>query len=476
MNVTLMHSSSRTGRVVAAVVSLIIIAAVAANLVVSPGSVLLALLITACGGLFLDRAELALWAVLLLTPVESIGAVSMLTIKTVKLVLTALTGCALYWRARNRQVSDGGDPYRWPFRMIMFSGFCSTLLAKSLWTSLSGLASLIIFVLFYRAMRCSGVLFEKREKLLGMVMWSGILASACCIAQLFFGYGGLLGSLEQRTVEAEGFMDTFWPGIERGSAAFNGPSAAGAFLAIAALIALSHAQIFQRSRAKYLAAGSLCILGLLATFSRGALLGLLAGCGFASWTLGFFQKRRWWLVAALALVGLPVMFMADGLRNYLRLGSDLVSTSESRVDAWQATRVILARHPIFGIGFYEFREMAQGIEGISDTPQHPHNGFLKALVEQGPLGGCGYLLYVVTFLRYAGRSVRTSSDSSVRWVNGAIAGAGVSLFTQELFDANLSIGGSSLAILFAAFLSLQVSFRSKTETEPFTVAVDGLPC
>ena len=120
---------------------------------------------------------------------------------------------------------------------------------------------------------------------------------------------------------------------------------------------------------------------------------------------------------------------------------------------------------------------AQGIEVISDTPQHPHNGFLKALVEQGPLGGCGYLLYVVTFLRCAGQAVRTSSDSSVRWVNGTIAGAGVSLFTQELFDANLSIGGSSLAILFAAFLSLQVcSLKGPRPTRLQFRALTELPC
>ena len=34
---------------------------------------------------------------------------------------------------------------------------------------------------------------------------------------------------------------------------------------------------------------------------------------------------------------------------------------------------------------------------------------------------------------------------------------GASLFTQELFDANLTIGGSSIAILFAILLALQAS-------------------
>ena len=42
-------------------------------------------------------------------------------------------------------------------------------------------------------------------------------------------------------------------------------------------------------------------------------------------------------------------------------------------------------------------------------------------------------------------------------MHGAIAGEGASLFTQELFDANLTIGGSSIAILFAILLALQAS-------------------
>ena len=71
--------------------------------------------------------------------------------------------------------------------------------------------------------------------------------------------------------------------IERGSAAFNGPSAAGAFLAIAAAIALTHAQVFQRSRAKYLAAGGMCVLGLLATI-----------CGVDSRPVDADRPTRWW--------------------------------------------------------------------------------------------------------------------------------------------------------------------------------------
>jgi O-antigen ligase len=470
MNSSVLHSQS-TGSVRGTVAALLVVSVLAADLVLHPGSMLLVLVIAASAALVIEHPDLALGAVVFLTPIESFGPLNFVTTKSIKLALTALAGCALYWRYRTRApFNKPGDLYRWPFFLMIFSASCSTLLAKSPWTSMAGLASLFVFLLFYSAVRRSGIGLEKRQTLLTIVMWSGIVASMFCIAQFLLGYSGFLGSPEQRAMEAEGVMDTFWPGIERGSAAFNGPSAAGAFLAIAALIALTHAQIFRQSRIKFLGAACLCVLGLLATFSRGALLGLLAGCGFAFWTMGFLPRRRVWLIGSLAVFVLPALFAAEGARNYLRLGSDLVSVSESRVDAWQATRVILRRHPLFGIGFYEFRGVAQGIEGFSDTPLHPHNGFLKALVEQGPLGGCGYLLYVAAFLRTAYNTGRNTTGKPLRWVHGAIAGAGVSLFTQELFDANLTMGGSSLAILFAAFLGLQVSLHSKVEAEAHALA------
>jgi O-antigen ligase len=134
----------------------------------------------------------------------------------------------------------------------------------------------------------------------------------------------------------------------------------------------------------------------------------------------------------------------------------LVSTSESRFDAWHATLTIIGRNPVAGIGFYEFQELSQGIEGVSETTVHPHNGFLKALVEQGPLAGLAYLLFLAGFLTTAIMALRLPQSSEDKWIFASIGGIGACLFTQELFDAGFTIGGSSVAILFATLLGLQV--------------------
>ena len=449
-------TTSTTGPKLQRLGVLLVVAVSVAVLALHPVSVLLVLAVVAGLVFMFERPDLTIWALVIATPLETFGPVTFLMTKSAKLALASVAAGVLYWNSANRRPGDA-DPYRWPFLLIVTSGFFSTLLARSLLSSLAGLASILIFVLLYQSVRVSGLLVRKGRDVLQAVMWPGVLCSLLCLAQLLFGYDGLLGSPEQRAMQAEGVVDTFWPGIERGSATMNGPSVAGAFCAVAGVIALTRALVFRRSRLRVLGVALLCAAGVLATFSRGALLGMLAGCGFASWVLGFLTKKRLWVIAGVAIPLILISFAAENVRNYLRLGSDLVSVSESRVDAWQATRTILARHPVFGIGFYEFREFAQGIEGVSDTPLHPHNGFLKALVEQGPTGGLGYLLYVASFLKTASRATRRSADESLRWVHGTIAGVGVSLFTQELFDANLTIGGSSIAILFAILLAVQVS-------------------
>ncbi len=447
---------------------LAVLSVAAVNVLLHPGLVLL-LLLGAAGALFIfGHADLGVWLIVPLTPVETLGPLNFALAKPAKLALTVVVTSALFAGSSKYRLTPVKDPYRWPFFLVFVTGFFATLLATSPFTSAVGLASILIFVLYYTAALRSAVLVGKGPQLLRIVLWGGVVSSALCLIQLIQGYNSILASAEQQIMQAEGVVDTNWPTLYRGAAAFNGPSAAGAFLGIATIVALAHAQVFRKWRTGYFLAALACLVGVLATFSRGALLGSLAGFVFSSWAMGFLTRRHLLILGSLAALALPWLFATPGVKAYLRLGTDLVSVSESRVDAWQAAFVILKRHPVFGIGFYEFQGISQGIEGFSDTPLHPHNGFLKALVEQGPLGGCAYLFFLATFLRTARKGLRQAGSADDKWVLGSIAGAGISLFTQELFDANLTLGGSSIAILFATLLGIQVSL-------PATIAAKYIP-
>ncbi len=436
--------------------ALVAVGIAVASVVANPRPLLLLLAVAIGIGWVAGRAEFGVWLIALLTVIETVGPLSFSLTKAAKLGLTAVVVGALLLRTAER-TSSPEDPYRWPLGLLLATAFIATLISASPLSSMLGLASLLAFVLYYTAVRRSRVLLQGGPQLLKTVLWTAIPTAVLCLVQLSQGYKGLLASKEQLSSEAAGELNTIWPGIERASALFNGPSACGAFLGVAAVIAVTHAAVFRKSRFGYAVGSAVCLSGVFATFSRGALLGFFAGVTFSSWSMGFLNRRRMLAVGFSFVAIFATLFGIDEVKAYLRLGSALADVSPSRIDAWQSAVVVIRRFPVFGIGFYQFQDLSRGIAGVVDTAQHPHNGFLKATVEQGPIGGCAYLLFVVIFLRTSRRSLRRASGPEQNWILGSIAGAGAALFTQELFDANLTSGGSSIAILFAAMLGLQTS-------------------
>jgi O-antigen ligase len=391
--------------------------------------------------------------------------------KTCKLGLACLTAAALFFRASDPQACDRDhhragrdcvekDAFRWSWRLFAVSGFFASVMAESPLTSMAGLASLLTYIFLYRAVRRVNFQSARASKVLQTLAASGVLVSGLALAQTFCGYAGQLGSRELQAMEADGLAGTLWPGIERASALFNGPTAAGAFLAIAGVIAAVRAMVCSRRRVLFLFALVACFAGVLATFSRGAILGFFSGTAFAWFALGRGRARQLIFFLLASALAWGALLSDNPVRGYLRIGADLASVSPSRFDVWTAAFAIIRRHPLFGIGFYQFHEMSQGVEGFSNTPAHPHNGILKALVEQGPVGAVAYLLFAAIFVKTAWRGVRSALGREHCWILAASGGAGIALFTQELFDAGLVIGGSSIALLFACLLAMQASLAS----------------
>jgi O-antigen ligase len=432
-----------------------------ASIFCEPFLVLSSVLAAALVFLVFSRPIAGLWLLVALTPIEMIGPVTFHATKACKLGLALVAVAAVFMNTSDCRPA-GEDPYRWRWLLFAASGFFASLVSQSALVSLVGLASLLIYMLLYQAVRRLKIPLSKAARLLQTICVLGVLFSGLALAQTFNGYGGLLGSREQQAMEAEGLVNTLWPGIDRASALFNLPTAAGAFLALAAVIAAAHAMVTSKRRALYLLALIASFAGVLATFSRGAILGCVSGTAFAWFALGRWRARQLMVFLLASVLVLGALFSDNGVRGYLRIGADLASVSPSRFDAWTAAFAIIPRHPLFGIGFYQFQEMSQGLEGFSDTPVHPHNGFLKALVEQGPVGAIAYLLFAAIFIKSSWRSARCAREPEHCWISAAIGGAGVALFTQELFDAGLVVGGSSIALLFASLLAVQSSLISET--------------
>jgi O-antigen ligase len=290
-------------------------------------------------------------------------------------------------------------------------------------------------------------------------------AASLAVTQSLFGYGSGLASNEQQAMARQEAFTTFWPSIQRACASFGSSNAAGAFFSAAGLVALLHALLLSRHRIRYLAMTGLLGLGLAATFSRGAIAGLLIGVLFIASVIGR-SRLRWILAVSLAgLLSLGYIFTPmEQVLGYLRVNDDVLSASVSRVQAWQAAWTMIREHPLSGIGFYGFKQEMLVNEGDPQAPMHPHNGLLKGLVETGIFGGLAYLCYLAVFLRTATSTLRRCvQQPELLWIFSSIAAVGMCFFGQELVDAGLTMGGSSIAILFATLLGLQTSLRNSLD-------------
>ena len=410
-----------------------------------------------------------------LTPLESVANIDFMTLKVLKLAIIGMVGFRLYLAARGKAKEH--DPYRKVICCLVAAAVYCTLLAPSL-RNAQGLSQIVVFWALYWSVRRMRIDEKRSAALLQSLIAVAVFIALVAILQALTGYDGLLGSKQQQLDASQGALATFWPSIERASGTFGSSNAAGAFFAASALAAVLHALLLRRDRMAYLFVTVTAVIALFLTFSRGAILGLLAGLLFAVCILGRARLRWTAGLSALALMLVLVVTMPLAtVLGYLRVDDeDLMSASVSRVRAWNGAFVMIGEHPVSGIGFYGFKEELESLDGSDDAPEHPHNGLLKAVVEEGALGGLAYLFYFAVFLKNSVASVRRfRAHPQLFWILCSIAVIGLSLFAQELVDAGLTMGGSSIAILFSLLLGLQTSLQNSFQNLNGSAGLSELP-
>lgn len=201
-------------------------------------------------------------------------------------------------------------------------------------------------------------------------------------------------------------------------------------------------------------------LGIVFTYSRGALLGL--GVGIV-W-LAFTERRRipMLILAALVTVAAGVIFVGQDPSRTLRLeegfrAKDKVAAAnvDARLEAWGAAANLAGEHPLLGVGpgnfRYHFAEATKTPEGTQSVTV-VHNAYLDVAAELGLIALALFLMYIVgVFLRLTSARRQGSGPpglaAAVRtaFVVGAVAATTLS----EQYYAPLWLLGALATALWA---------------------------
>lgn len=370
---------------------------------------LLALLGAIGGVLLLRRPALGLIALAFSVPFGSLRELHLgdVTLGLSELVLAA-TLCA--WAARWAALRQRGLlrlPLTGPLLLLVSAASLALLPAQNLAPALKEWLKWIEFLLLY-LVAGSALTPGERRGVAAALLLAGTLEAALGLYQFLFQVGPPGFILLGRYMRAYG--------------TFRQPNPFGGYLGL--LLPLGYAIVIgqggaalRRTRASWserllwvlaLGATAVMALGLMASWSRGALVGLAGGLLLVALALG----RRTWalLVIALLLVALlgptlagllPAGFV-DRLADTVTLAGQDLATIEiddanfalvERLAHWQAAWRMFAQRPWLGVGLGQYATVypTVAVPRWQDPLGHAHNYYLNILAEGGLLGLAAYL-------------------------------------------------------------------------------------
>ena len=231
---------------------------------------------------------------------------------------------------------------------------------------------------------------EVRRVLLALGLGAGILG-----LQGVLGYLGVLGG------PAEGGV------IGRASSGIADPNYYGAYLLVAGvpLLGLVLGRV-ARPRGLALAAAVAAVAGVVLSFSRGALVGLVLALAIvlAAWS------RTRWVTAAIAVTALAVTVFTGQSIVQGRVTETLSerftdvtaeSSDNKRLLLWRESLGVVDDHKVFGVGPGGWKGEAGrlGLTQGGDPLQNVHNTPLNVAVEMGLLALLAYLLWLARAFR-----------------------------------------------------------------------------
>ena len=311
----------------------------------------------------------------------------------------ALAGLYALWLAELLAVPEraASPRLRWALPAIAYVGLTagSVVVARDAMLARFELALLLQMLLLYVYVASTVRTRRDVRFLAGMLVVALLLQS---VVMLTMRYSGL-------DLSPFGFSSQARPGsglfLDRVTGTFGSPNAAGSFLLLLLLVAITllAAPVGRRLKAVAVAAFVIGLTALVLTFSRGGWIGFAIAmtiAGVAAWRRGWLSRRVWIALA----VGTALLLVVFGATIAGRVTNDDRGAARSRVPLMRLAGEIIEDHPLLGVGANNFGVVIREYAGPDYTQEWlytVHNKYLLVWAE----AGIGALLAFLWFLAVA---------------------------------------------------------------------------
>lgn len=218
------------------------------------------------------------------------------------------------------------------------------------------------------------------------------------------------------------------------------PVQAGEMLAIAVVLVTGYLVTHGLERAgprwrvtSYLLLLAVCAGGLLATKTRGAVIGAIVGILVVVWTRWRGQRKvEAGIILAVVLITIALT-SSSAIESFFARGESLekLSTLNSRTDLWGYAFELFPQHPLYGFGLTASRGLFLTTIGLGGG----HNALVNLLIDTGIVGTLSWLALLATIVVTAAKLSRT--HSGLQADRGMILALMLTMIANSVFTEGL---------------------------------------
>lgn len=246
------------------------------------------------------------------------------------------------------------------------------------------------------------------------------------------------------------------------------PVQAGEMLAIAVIVLSAYTIAYRVPRSGprwphgvYIVMLLICGGGLLATRTRGAVLGAAVGIAVVLWTR--WRGARKFEVAAVGAVvaALVLVSGADAIESYFARGEtvDQLASLNARTDLWEHAFRLVAEHPLYGYGLTSSRGLFLESMGLGGG----HNALVNLLVDTGILGALAWLALLAGIGITAARLCRRSGTTRVDGI--VVLAVLLGMMANSIFTEGLGSPANAAFTWLYLLLAWVLQARAVADTE-----------